>query len=205
MDEVVLALCAAFEGAFNTLIDMDPEAKRRLSAMQGRVIALRLKEIDLGLFLVPTDRGVQVYPRYEGEADTEIIGTPAGFVSLGLGNTDAMFEGEVEIRGDVELGQAVKRLLDKLDIDWEEQLSHVTGDAVAHHIGRLVRGGLKWGREAAATLGRDVADYLQQESRDLPTQEEIRPFLNDVDRLRDDVSRLDARLARILHTLDGEE
>ncbi|MBD3671285.1 MAG: SCP2 sterol-binding domain-containing protein [Gammaproteobacteria bacterium] len=197
MDEIILALCATIEGAFNTLIDMDPEAKRRLSTMQGKVIAIRLKEIDLSLYLLPTDRGVQIYPHYDGEVDTEIVGTPVGLISLGLGNTDAMFEGDVEIRGDVELGQAIKRLIDKLDIDWEEQLSRVTGDTLAYTLGRMLRSGLQWGQDAIDTLGRDAVEYLQQESRDLPDRKEVDPFLNEVDRLRDDVSRLEARLQRL--------
>jgi ubiquinone biosynthesis protein UbiJ len=205
MEELLIAICAAVEGGFNTLIDMDPDARRRLSAMQGKLIAVRLKGIDLSLYLLPTDRGIQVHPHYSGEPDTEILGTPMGLLSLGLGNSDAMFEGEVEIRGDVELGQAFKRLLDRLDIDWEEQLSRLTGDALAHHIGRVVRGGLGWGARTLNTLARDVAEYLQEESRDLPTRPEITPLMNGIDDLRDDVDRLEARLTRIRQTLGKEE
>jgi ubiquinone biosynthesis protein UbiJ len=205
MEELLLAICAAVEGAFNTLVAMDPEARRRLAAMQGKVIAVRLKGIDLSLYLIPTDRGVQVYSHYTDEPDTEITGTPIGLLSLGLGNTDAMFEGDVEINGDTELGQAFKRMLDQLQIDWEEQLSRITGDALSHHIGRVVRGGLQWGGRTLNTLARDVAEYLQQESRDLPTQAEIEPLLNGIDNFRDDVARLQARVARVQHALgEGE-
>ena len=205
MEELLLIICAAVEGAFNRLIAMDPEARRRVAAMQGKVIAVRFKGVDLCLYLIATDRGVQVYPHYDDEPDTEITGTPMGLLSLGLGNTDAMFDGDVEIIGDVELGQRFKRMLDKLDIDWEEQLSRYTGDAISHHIGRVVRGGLQWGRRTLNTLALDMAEYLQQESRDLPTQAEVSPLLDGVDNLRDDVARLEARVARIQHALGEEE
>jgi len=205
MEELLIAICAAVEGGFNTLIDMDPDARRRLAALQGRLIAVRLKGIDLSLYLMPTDRGVQVHSHYSGAPDAEILGTPMGLLSLGLGNNDAMFEGEVEIRGDVELGQDFKRLLDQLEIDWEEQLSRLTGDALAHHIGRVVRGGLQWGRSAIETLARDVAEYLQEESRDLPTRAEVTPLLDGIDEFRDDLARLEARIARLQHTLGEEE
>lgn len=204
MEELLIAICAAVEGAFNTLIDMDPATRMRLSGMQGRVIAVRLKGPQLSLYLVPTDRGIQVHPRYDGEVDTEILGSPMALLSLGLGNQDAMFAGEVEIRGDVELGQQFKRLLDRLDIDWEEQLSRLTGDALAHHLGRVFRGGWQWGRDTLHTLARDLAEYLQQESRDLPGHAEVTPLLNDIDAFRDDVERLEARVARLRQRLQKE-
>lgn len=205
MDELIQAFCATLESAFSALIGMDPEAKRRLAGMQGKVIRIRLKDIDLALTLVPTDRGVLVYPHYEGDPDTEIVGTPVGLIALGLGQKQALFAGEVEINGDVSLGQQVNRMLDQLQIDWEEQLSRLTGDAVAHHLGRVARGGLAWGTEALGGLARNITEYLQQESRDLPTYDEVEPFLHQVDGLRDGVARLEARIKRLQHTLASEE
>jgi ubiquinone biosynthesis protein UbiJ len=42
-----------------------------------------------------------------------------------------------------------------------------------------------------------MVEYLQEEGRDLPTPTEVEEFLADVDRLRDDAERLEARLARL--------
>jgi ubiquinone biosynthesis protein UbiJ len=42
-----------------------------------------------------------------------------------------------------------------------------------------------------------VAEYLQEEGRDVPTRVEVDEFLEDVDRLRDDTERLEARLSRL--------
>lgn len=205
MDELIQAFCATLESAFNSLIGMDPDAKRRLTAMQGKVIRIRLKDIDLSLTLIPTSDGVMVYPLYDAEPDTEIIGTPMGLINLGLGNKSALFQGEVEINGDVKLGQQVNRILDQLHIDWEEQLSQLTGDAVAHHLGRVARDTLEWGTQALIGLATNLTEYLQQESRDLPTQDEITPFLRQIDTFRDDLARLEARIKRIQHTLGNEE
>lgn len=205
MDELIQAFCATLENAFNSLIGMDPEAKRRLAAMQGKVIRIRLKEIDLSLTLIPTSDGVMVYPRYDAEPDTEIVGTPMGLLNLGLGNKSALFAGEVEINGDVKLGQQVNRMLDQLHIDWEEQLSHLTGDAVAHHLGRVARSTLEWGTQALSGFAANLTEYLQQESRDLSTQDEVTPLLKEIDNFRDDLARLEARIKRIQHTLGNEE
>ena len=42
-----------------------------------------------------------------------------------------------------------------------------------------------------------MAEYLQEEGRDLPTRTEVEEFLSGVDQLRDDAERLEARLARV--------
>ncbi|MBD3610633.1 MAG: SCP2 sterol-binding domain-containing protein [Gammaproteobacteria bacterium] len=205
MDELLLASCAAIESGFNTLIGLDPESRRRLASMQGKVIAVRLKEIDLQLIFLPTDRDIQIYHQFEGEPDTTIIGTPVGMVNMALGNSEALFQGEVEIEGDIELGQQFKRLLDKLDIDWEEQLSHYTGDALAHQFGRFLNDGFHWGKRTLSTLAGNVTEYMQQESRDLPTNHEVQPFLRNVDQFRDDLARLEARIHRLHKTLGEKE
>ncbi|HEV2213569.1 MAG TPA: sterol-binding protein, partial [Gammaproteobacteria bacterium] len=67
----------------------------------------------------------------------------------------------------------------------------------AHQIGNAVRDFLGWGRDAANRLSKDLAEYLQYESRDLPPRHEVDDFLTGVDRLRDDAERLAARLQRL--------
>ena len=43
----------------------------------------------------------------------------------------------------------------------------------------------------------NVREYLQEESRDVPSRYEVERFTRDVGALRDDVDRLEARLARL--------
>jgi ubiquinone biosynthesis protein UbiJ len=107
----------------------------------------------------------------------------------------------VEISGDAELGQQFSEILEALDIDWEEHLSHFTGDLVAHKLGNVVRGALSWGRQTVDTLGQDVAEYLQEESETVPNQDEAEGFMSQVDVLRTDVDRMEARVKRLENNL----
>jgi ubiquinone biosynthesis protein UbiJ len=77
----------------------------------------------------------------------------------------------------------------------EEELSRVIGDVAAHQVGNAARAFLEFGRRAAGTLAQNVAEYLQEEGRDVPARTEAEEFNVEVDRLRDDVERLEARLA----------
>ena len=81
--------------------------------------------------------------------------------------------------------------------DLEEELAAVVGDVAARRVANLARGVLALGRSATDSLATSVAEYLQEEGRDVPARVEVEEFLRDVDQLRDDVERLEARLARL--------
>jgi ubiquinone biosynthesis protein UbiJ len=72
----------------------------------------------------------------------------------------------------------------------------VVGDVVARRVANLARGLLDFGRRAADSLATSAAEYLQEEGRDVPVRPEVEEFLREVDRLRDDVERFEARLGR---------
>ena len=71
------------------------------------------------------------------------------------------------------------------------------GDVAAHRLGELARGLGNWGREARSTMGANIREYLQEESRDVPSRYEVDRFSSDVSILRDDVARIEARLNRL--------
>lgn len=187
------------ESVFNRYLALDPDAGTRLQPLDGRTIALELRGFDLVVCLRIADGHVSVVPEPDTEADTTLRGTPLGFARLGLGgdSTDTLFSGEVSISGDVEAGQAFKAVLDELDIDWEEQLAGLTGDMVAHQLGNAARTAGNWLRQGGTTLEQNLGEYLQEELRVTPTRIEIENFIADVDRLRMDLERLEARIRRL--------
>ena len=56
---------------------------------------------------------------------------------------------------------------------------------------------IRWGRKAADSFSQNVAEYLQEEGRDVPTRVELEEFLESVDHLREATDRLEARLTRL--------
>jgi len=193
------AAFAALEQLLNQTIRLDPEATARLAPMHGRVIKLELIGLGLALYLIPDVNGIQLLSHFEGEADATLRGTPMDLARMGSSqdSADQLFSGAVEIEGDSGLAHRFGEFLSSIDIDWEEQLSHLTGDVIAHEAGRLTRGLLGWAGQARKTAGLDLREYLQEELRLLPGRYEIEPFLAEVDRLRDDAERAAARLDRL--------
>ena len=188
-------LAMGVELALNASIEGSSGARADLKRLTGKVVALHLEGLPLKLWFLPQAERLTVAADYHGEADIEVRVPAASLLSAALQEGDAPPRG-MQINGDAETAQVFARLLKQADLDWEELLSRYTGDVVAHQIGNFARGLHAWGRYAAGRLGRDLAEYLQYESRDLPPRREMEAFLSGVDRLRDDAERLEARLKR---------
>ncbi len=193
------AACAALQQVVNAALTLDPDTLARLAPLQGRVVALHLDGIERTLFLLPGPEGLTLYAHFDGEVDTRLSGTPLALARMSTSHRpgEVMFGAGVRIDGDVELGQQFKAILAQLDIDWEEHLSRLVGDALAHQAGRLLRGLRAWAGQSEAALGEDTADYLMEERRWLPHRDEVSEFLDQVDTLRSDAERLQARIARL--------
>ena len=198
-----VAALAMLEQALNAALALDPRTVARLARLEGRVIAIELSGTGIRLTLQPTVEGrLRLMGDYDGEVDTTLRGAPFAMLRMSSGRTgEGLFRGGVEIDGDVELGTQIQRLFEQLDIDWEEHLSRLTGDIIAHQIGNTVRDLFAWGERAAEHLGRDSADYLQEEREVLPVDWEVEEFIQGVDTLRSDVDRIEARIKRLTKQL----
>lgn len=200
-----MSLAATIETALNLYIKRDPQALQRCTALEGKVIGIEITGLDLKLYFLPHSQGIDVLGHYEGEVDTLLSGSLLGFARLSLGRQeDALLEGAVTIQGDTETGQEFQDILTRSDWDWEEQLSRVTGDVVAHQAGNLARRIRRYFDESRDTLQQNVSEYLQEEARLLPSRIEVDYFLESVDDLRGDTDRLAARVQRLLQYMDSD-
>jgi len=102
-----------------------------------------------------------------------------------------------EIKGSPEVAERFAKLLKLARPDLEEHAARWLGDVPAHALGDAARAAGAWLERAAHALRANTAEFLQEESRALPATLEVRAFYADVERLRDDVERAAARLARL--------
>jgi len=197
---------SAFEAALNKYLSLDEDVAIFLQPLTGKIIAVTIQPFNETLFLCPTSQGMQIIDFYEGTVDTTLTGSLAALGLMGLSSTPArsFFSGEVKIEGDLAIGHQFQKLFEQLDIDIEEQLSHVTGDVIAHKIGNFFRSANQWQQESLKTVQLNISEFLQDETQDLPPAPEVNMLSQQIDQLKEDFDRLEARTNR-LHTQIKEQ
>lgn len=198
-------LLKPLEAAVNRILSLDPETPLRLKSLAGRSVRVELPEACLTLRACFDGQGISLRPFVPEEqppVDASVRLPLAAAVSL-LRSRGEQAQG-VEFRGDVAVVHALRRLAGGLEIDWEAQLARLTGDIVAHCVGLAARGLLGWLDHARQTFEANLGEYLTEETRQLPPAAEVATFLDEVDRLRQDADRLEARLARLERACQGK-
>jgi len=206
INPLMIPLLAAMETGLNQLFALDPETFKRLQRFKGNIVAFHVTDIEQTFYFFPDHQGIQIVSHYEGDADTVISGSILAFARMAMadekGKTATVFKGDIKITGDIALGQHFQSLFQKLDIDWEEHLSHITGDVIAHSLGNAARGIFGWGKQAIDSLGMDVSEYVQYETRDIASGPEISHFNTQVDKIRSDIDRAEARVNRLVQATE---
>jgi ubiquinone biosynthesis accessory factor UbiJ len=187
---------AAVELALDNALSGSNAAQQDLKRLDGKIIALELKELPIKLYFLSQDGKLKVRNEYHGKVHMTVHAPSFALLGAALKRSDSPPRG-IELNGDAETAQIFSRLLKNADLDWEALLSRYLGDIAAHQIGRLARSFASWGKDAASRLGQDLAEYLVYENATLAPRRDVDGFLDEVDRLKSDVDRLAARLQRI--------
>lgn len=195
-------LISALETALNQYLSLDEDVGIFLKPLAGKTIAVRVQPFDWTFFLCPTTETIQILEHCEQPPDTTITGSALSLGLMGITNTpmESMFSGEVTIEGDTRIGKKFQELFEKLDIDLEEKVSHFTGDIIAHKLGRFIKAGKGWLTESGQTFSMNLSEFLHDETGSLPAQTEIDIFYRNVDKIRADYDRLQARVDRLIST-----
>ncbi|MDR3490873.1 MAG: SCP2 sterol-binding domain-containing protein [Gammaproteobacteria bacterium] len=190
------------QSAINQYIALDPESSQRIAKLKNKIITIELKGLNITFQLVFTDN-IEIKMPVTLAADTTITGTPLRLLQMSFTkkNQKQFFADDVAIEGNLELGQHIIDLFNHMEIDWEEYLSRYIGDTPAHHIGRFARKLKKINQHTRETLLQTVNEYVHEEINFFPPREALQDFFKDVDELRMDADRVEARIQTLRRRL----
>jgi len=187
-------LTSTIENVLNRGLPRSPRARQLCRELAGHRVGVDVSGFTR-MMVESTGETLRLTRELSATAEAEIAGGPLSLFALAGDSPEAVLQrGDVQIRGDVELAQKFRELVMLLRPDLEEELSKVVGDVPAHQIGRFARAALGWGRNAAATTVRNVAEYLAHERQHLVPRAEGDQLLKGVDSLRENVDRIEARI-----------
>ena len=192
-------LLRRIESDLERRIHASETATSLLDELEGRSLAVILEGTQLTFYLTAMPGRLAVDTSIDELPDARVEGSLFAMARLAAsgGGSEALRNGGARFGGDPEIAERFWKLLQAARPDWEDELSRLTGDVAAHHIGETLRALQAFGGRVTSSIGRNVAEYLQEETRELVNRVEVDAFFEDVDRLRDDVARLEARLKRL--------
>jgi ubiquinone biosynthesis protein UbiJ len=215
-----MAATPAWLAAVEALLNRGVHASMQATALARRLdvtalllniegmASIRINVVRGGLSL--TGAGSSLDSEAGEPADATISGSPLALLRL-AGATDGRADmpraaargaGAV-VSGDAEIANMYRELIALARPDFEEELSRLIGDVPARALSQFALKTVEWARGARRTAGENIAEYLQEESRDLVNTTELDEFLQGVDTLRETADRVDARIARLEQRLKG--
>jgi ubiquinone biosynthesis protein UbiJ len=200
-------LTQSIENLLNRNLPRSPRALELCAALAGKRVRVEANSLGWRLTAECLSTSIRL-TREDGDgppADAQIAGSLLSLAALAGSHPEEVIQrGDVTIRGDAEVAQKFRELAMLLKPDVEEELSRIIGDTPAHQALRLVRMATGFGRRAATTSVRNVAEYLAHERGDLVPRAEAEDLYRGIERLREDLDRLEAR-TRLIEPPEDQE
>lgn len=177
--------------AVNHLLRRASWACERLKPFAGRVVRFEVTPFSATLEI--RDNGEVAASDAEPAASFKL--TPA--LGLRMAAADPNAWRDVETSGDMALAREILYLAQNLRWDFEEDLSRVFGDIMAHRLAGAGRAFARWQSESADSLARQATAYWTEERPLIAARPQLAQFSHAVDTLRDDVARVEKRLEQL--------
>ena len=204
---LINGLLASAEHGINRVLRMDSTALPRLDRLSGKVIAIECTSPTFHLHVLPSDDGLMLAANWEGGADVTLRAPAASLMRLAMSkDKNAVLHcPEVELDGESAVLLELVGVLQDLDLDWEYELQRWLGPVAAPLIGGHLRNSARWTRDSAASLSHNLAEYLAEESRTLVGKREAEARFAELDQIKQDLERLEARFERLAHSLKSSD
>ena len=177
----------------NHVIRSESWAQQRLLRHAGAHLLVEAGALNIRLAI--DEHGLFHLASADSQPDVTLT-CPPDIVLRALIDHDRLFS-SVKLGGSVDVAESLAFVFRNLKWDAEADLARIVGDIPAHRlsiIGRSLAHSLRSGWRNAAE---NLREYAVEEAGMLPAPADIARFGEAVNRLRDDVARLEKRLAQL--------
>ena len=187
--------------ALNHALHFDMESHEQLQRFARRSIRIDITNLNIAVIARFTDDQILLEMAEEHVADLMIKADSFALLKL-LKQQDSLFSNQIQILGDVQFAKQLQDWQQHFDFDWEQQLARLTGDTLAYPLAQSLRRGFDWLKYNRSEFEQSVAEYLREESHYLPDKSQTMRFMKNVDLLRADTDRLEARIKRLQNIIE---
>ena len=200
-------LLASVESGVNRVLRLDSTALARMRPLTGKVIAVECASPALHLFILPSDEGLLLAAQWAADADCTLRAPASSLLHLALSKdkTAVLHGPQVDLEGDSHVLMELAAILQDLELDWEFELSRWIGPVATTLIAGHVRSRANWYQHGFASLNQNLAEYLSEEGRTLVGEREAQARFDELDQLKLDLDRLEARVERLSRSLNTSD
>lgn len=204
---LMAGLLASAEHGLNRVLRMDSTALPRLAALEGKVIEIDCRQPAMQVFILPDEQGLMLASAWEGEVDCRLRAPAPSLAHLALSRdkTAVLHSPQVQLHGDTAALLDLFGILQDLELDWEHELQKWLGPVPTSLIAGHIRLRTRWTRQGLARLSQSLSEYLAEESRTLVGKREAEAAFSELDAMKVDTERLEARILRLSRSLDSSD
>lgn len=177
----------------NHLLTQNNWAFSRLARFAGKTVRFDIAPFSFAYTIQPD--GMLHSADTAATADAICVIAPSLLPRLALHDEKA--HADISTEGDAALLEEIFFLSRNLRWDAAKDLGRVTGNDMAERIMQTMQGKRQHLHEAAASLSQAVAEYCTEKHPLLAQPQQVAAFVQQVDRLRDDVARLEQRVRQL--------
>jgi ubiquinone biosynthesis protein UbiJ len=190
---------SAIEKVANQFLKLDPQSRKELIPLAGKQFKITIDEFPWPLVFAFSESidvmAIQDDVSVAVDCSIELSLTTLKLLQDSSQITALIQQDKLKLQGDINVAQQFSQLMKNINIDWEEQLSKYTGDVFAHTF-------FSANSVLKEKFKRDIA-LLRSTLKDAAIEEKpiaahpcaVEDFCQQVNELRGDVSRLEARLS----------
>lgn len=210
---LVVALAKALEKGINAALSYDPGTRLKLRKLRGSTFQFECSSPKLTFFFEVNemDDDVVISGYSESSITTKVSGSLFDILVFfassegpgSPGGISSLANSGISILGNSAKLANLQSLMQNLDVDWEQALIDLnsplgeSGKVISHQLATVIKSFLHWIKESRIKFKTNIASYLGEELRVIPTKPELDAFYEGVTALRSNAERLQARIAAL--------
>lgn len=197
------------EKLFKTAKHLDRYQGALLHNFDGKVFELQFLPVKFPVYLTVNFNQLSTQSHLNGQADAIISASIHHWSQLNPvvefpdPKTTVDFD-NFQIQGDEVLGEQFLQALHNLEIDWEEHLSHLTGDLIAYQLGSGVRRWRNYKKQLGTQALQTLEEYLKYEIELTPSRTEVKNWQLQLERLASEMNAIERRFNKAFPDKDLE-
>lgn len=192
-------ITGGLETALNRVLYRDRSLKAARQRLAGKVLMLRLQELDFPLVLVFSESQLDVLSDWQDNSDCTVSLRVSTLPKLRDRQqlTSLIRSGELEVDGDLQVIQQFSALMDLAELDPAEYLAPWIGDIAAQGVSQAAQQALKFVQQQFIRRQVYLGQVLTEEWRVAPGALELAWFCEEVEAIERSLNAFETRLAQL--------